>query len=156
MIQVRNANQLDRSGFLTIMDHSGFEARVLLAAYGERLADAIGASMSAEEIQGIVKRISQLGAIFTGGPEVLTTNPNSNTIPFHSLSAKLLAEIEGFLDEQHQKPTNFGIGAVNDGHLVHNLRKGYSVTLKTADKVRQYMSIKRSLAGEKQFYRLHD
>ena len=36
-------------------------------------------------------------------------------------------------------PTKFGIAAVNDGHLVANLRKGHSVTLKTADKVRAFI-----------------
>jgi phosphopantothenoylcysteine decarboxylase / phosphopantothenate---cysteine ligase len=51
----------------------------------------------------------------------------------------LLAEIEGFLDRTGATPTKFGLAAVNDGHLVANLRKGHSITLKTADKVRAYM-----------------
>ena len=51
----------------------------------------------------------------------------------------LLAEIESFLAETGFSATKFGIGAVNDGHLVNNLRSGASVTLKTADKVRSYM-----------------
>ncbi|MGH8429657.1 MAG: hypothetical protein ACREUF_04550, partial [Solimonas sp.] len=37
-------------------------------------------------------------------------------------------------------PTKLGLAAVNDGHLVANLRKGHSITLKTADKVRAYMA----------------
>lgn len=57
-----------------------------------------------------------------------------------SVTAKhLLAEIEAFLARTGATPTNFGLAAVNDGHLVANLRKGHSITLKTADKVRAYM-----------------
>ena len=52
----------------------------------------------------------------------------------------LLAEIEAFLASTGATPTKFGLAAVNDGHLVANLRKGHSVTLKTADKVRAYMA----------------
>jgi phosphopantothenoylcysteine decarboxylase/phosphopantothenate--cysteine ligase len=52
----------------------------------------------------------------------------------------LLAEIEAYLARTGATPTKFGLAAVNDGHLVANLRKGNSVTLKTADKVRAYMA----------------
>src|SRR5687768_2818398 len=52
----------------------------------------------------------------------------------------LLAEIEAFLGGTGLTATKFGIAAVNDGHLVANLRKGSSVTLKTADKVRAFMA----------------
>jgi phosphopantothenoylcysteine decarboxylase/phosphopantothenate--cysteine ligase len=52
----------------------------------------------------------------------------------------LLTEIEAFLAETGITPTKFGIAAVNDGHLVANLRRGSSVTLKTADKVRAHMA----------------
>ena len=55
----------------------------------------------------------------------------------------LLAEIEAFLAETGATATKFGVAAVNDGHLVANLRKGNSVTLKTADKVRSYMDQQR-------------
>ena len=51
----------------------------------------------------------------------------------------LLAEIERFIAETGAAPTKFGIAAVNDGHLIANLRKGHSITLKTADRVRAYM-----------------
>ena len=51
----------------------------------------------------------------------------------------LLAEIERFLARSGLTSTKFGVAAVNDGHLVANLRKGNSVTLKTADRVRAYM-----------------
>ena len=53
---------------------------------------------------------------------------------------ELLAQIEAFLAETGLTPSKFGVAAVNDGHLVANLRKGHSVTLKTADKVRAYMA----------------
>jgi phosphopantothenoylcysteine decarboxylase/phosphopantothenate--cysteine ligase len=58
----------------------------------------------------------------------------------------LLAEIEAFLAGSGITATKLGIAAVNDGHLVANLRKGSSVTLKTADKVRAYMTSQRRLA----------
>jgi phosphopantothenoylcysteine decarboxylase/phosphopantothenate--cysteine ligase len=55
----------------------------------------------------------------------------------------LLVQIEAFLAESGVTPSKFGVAAVNDGHLVANLRKGHSVTLKTADKVRMYMAEER-------------
>jgi phosphopantothenoylcysteine decarboxylase/phosphopantothenate--cysteine ligase len=55
----------------------------------------------------------------------------------------LLAEIEAFLATCGMTATKFGVAAVNDGHLVANLRRGNSVTLKTADKVRVYMADQR-------------
>jgi phosphopantothenoylcysteine decarboxylase / phosphopantothenate---cysteine ligase len=55
----------------------------------------------------------------------------------------LLTEIEAFLAGSGLTATKFGIAAVNDGHLIANLRKGSSVTLKTADKVRAYMARQR-------------
>src|SRR5262245_3043908 len=57
----------------------------------------------------------------------------------HTLARALLAEIEAFLAETGLTPTKFGLAAVNDGHLVANLRKGNSVTLKTADRVRAFI-----------------
>jgi hypothetical protein len=52
----------------------------------------------------------------------------------------LLSEIEALLRETGVSPTKFGLAAVNDGHLVANLRKGASITLKTADRVRAYLA----------------
>ena len=60
-----------------------------------------------------------------------------------SAAKALLAEIEAFLAGSGLTATKLGIAAVNDGHLVANLRKGSSVTLKTADKVRAYMASRR-------------
>src|SRR5262245_48942783 len=59
--------------------------------------------------------------------------------PMHTLARALLTEIEAFLGETGLTPTKFGLAAVNDGHLVANLRRGNSVTLKTADRVRAFM-----------------
>ncbi len=64
-----------------------------------------------------------------------------------STTHALLTEIEGFLAEFGVSPTKFGLAAVNDGHLIKNLRGGASVTLKTADKVRAYMANQRSVAS---------
>ena len=55
------------------------------------------------------------------------------------LTPALLAEIEAFLADSGLTATKFGLAAVNDGHLVANLRRGSSVTLKTADRVRAFM-----------------
>jgi phosphopantothenoylcysteine decarboxylase/phosphopantothenate--cysteine ligase len=63
-----------------------------------------------------------------------------------STGRALLSEIEAFLAATGVTPTKFGIAAVNDGHLVANLRKGSSVTLKTADRVRAHMDSERSRA----------
>jgi phosphopantothenoylcysteine decarboxylase/phosphopantothenate--cysteine ligase len=57
---------------------------------------------------------------------------------------ELLTEIEAFLALTGLTPTKFGIAAVNDGHLVANLRRGNSITLKTADRVRAYMARERA------------
>jgi phosphopantothenoylcysteine decarboxylase/phosphopantothenate--cysteine ligase len=56
----------------------------------------------------------------------------------------LLAGIERFLAASGMAPTKFGVAAVNDGHLVANLRKGHGVTLKTADKIRAYLASQES------------
>jgi len=141
---------------LTLLDHSVFEARVLLAAYGERLADAVNARMPDEELRSIVTRIASLGAIVARDSDVLTDDPQRYTVHPKSLGQELLAEIEDFLVETGMAPSKFGLGAASDSHLVHRLRRGLSVTLRTADKVRQYMRVMRPLSGERQFYRLHN
>jgi len=58
----------------------------------------------------------------------------------------LLNDIEAFLVEFGVSPTKFGLAAINDGHLVKNLRDGASVTLKTADKVRAHMAEQRRMS----------
>jgi len=61
-----------------------------------------------------------------------------------STRRELLSDIEAFLGRTGMTPTKFGIAAVNDGHLVANLRKGNSITLKTAEKVRAYLEKQRA------------
>jgi phosphopantothenoylcysteine decarboxylase / phosphopantothenate---cysteine ligase len=63
------------------------------------------------------------------------------------LTPALLAEIETFLADSGLTPTKFGLAAINDGHLVANLRRGSSVTLKTADRVRAFMRERASAAA---------
>jgi phosphopantothenoylcysteine decarboxylase/phosphopantothenate--cysteine ligase len=57
---------------------------------------------------------------------------------------QLLGEIEAFLGQFQIAASKFGVASVNDGHLVAKLRRGGSVTLKTADRVRTYMASERS------------
>jgi phosphopantothenoylcysteine decarboxylase/phosphopantothenate--cysteine ligase len=71
--------------------------------------------------------------------------------PMSTTASALLAEIEAFLAAGGLTPTKFGLAAVNDGHLVANLRKGNSVTLKTADRVRAFMRARRGGTGGEDF-----
>ena len=57
--------------------------------------------------------------------------------------SELLSEIEAFLAATGMAATALGREAINDSHLVARLRKGNSVTLKTADKVRAYLARQR-------------
>lgn len=54
--------------------------------------------------------------------------------------ASLVAEIEAFITERGLAPSTFGRLAVNDGKFVGRLRKGGSLTMATADRVRNFMS----------------
>ncbi len=65
-----------------------------------------------------------------------------------SAARDLLTEIEAFLAATGVTPTKLGLAAVNDGHLVANLRKGTSITLKTADRVRSYMASQHDAASK--------
>lgn len=64
-----------------------------------------------------------------------------------TLAKTLLEEIEVFLNRSSLTPTKFGLAAINDGHLVANLRRGQSITLRTADRVRTYMRHEQASAG---------
>jgi phosphopantothenoylcysteine decarboxylase/phosphopantothenate--cysteine ligase len=63
--------------------------------------------------------------------------------PMRQKKPELLSEIEAFLAETGMSATKLGLTAINDSHLVKRLRKGTSVTLKTADRVRSYMAQQR-------------
>ena len=55
---------------------------------------------------------------------------------------QLLSEIEAFLKRTGMPATNFGLEAVNDGHLVKRLRAGKGLTLSRVDRIREFMARK--------------
>jgi len=55
-------------------------------------------------------------------------------------SQRLLNDIEEFCRRHGLTVTGFGTAVVNDTAFVHKLRKGRSVTLETAERVRSYMA----------------
>lgn len=65
----------------------------------------------------------------------------------------LLADIERFLAASGISATAFGARAVNDSHLVHDLRGGRELSAATVDRIRSFMSAERErivtlLSGE--------
>ena len=63
----------------------------------------------------------------------------------------LLAEIEAFLLVSGMAPGSFGHATVNDGKFVGRLRRGGSVTLDTAERIRKYIAENSvALRGKKQ------
>lgn len=52
----------------------------------------------------------------------------------------LLSDIEGFLSRTGMSATKFGLSTVNDGKLVHNLRAGKDIRLRTAERIRNFMA----------------
>ena len=57
----------------------------------------------------------------------------------HSSDARLLTEIEAFMDRASMSATSFGVEAMGDRHLVRRLRQGGTVQQKTADKIRDFI-----------------
>jgi len=57
-----------------------------------------------------------------------------------SSAETLLREIDAFLERTGITQTRFGVEAMNNSSFVRQLRKGGSVTLRTVDKVREFMS----------------
>ena len=55
-------------------------------------------------------------------------------------ASALLAEIEAYLDASGLAATAFGIAAVNDGHLVRDLRDGVDIRASKIDRVREFMA----------------
>lgn len=53
---------------------------------------------------------------------------------------ELLARIEAFLTRHSMKPTAFGRSALGDGSLIANLKAGRSMTLKSAQRVLDFMA----------------
>lgn len=54
--------------------------------------------------------------------------------------ADILARIEAFCAEHKISPTSFGRMSIGDGNLVPNLKANRSLTLKTANRVVEFMA----------------
>ena len=52
---------------------------------------------------------------------------------------QLLAEIDAYLASSGMAATTFGKRAANNSQVVDRMREGSSVTLKTADRIRQFI-----------------
>lgn len=61
------------------------------------------------------------------------------TLPDMNATTTLLEEIERFSQAQGIAMSTVGLRAVNDGKLADRLRRGGSVTLDTADRIREFM-----------------
>jgi hypothetical protein len=59
----------------------------------------------------------------------------------------LLDDIEAFLETHNLGHRSFGVGAVNDGHFVEDLRNGRRVWPETEAKVRAFMKAFKSEAA---------
>jgi len=57
----------------------------------------------------------------------------------HPMVKELLDEIEAYRLKHDLDPTNFGLKAVKDGHLIRRIKEGRTPTLKTMDRVRRFM-----------------
>jgi hypothetical protein len=64
-----------------------------------------------------------------------------------TLQTEILREIEGFLADTEMPKTVFGLRVANDGKLVDRLRDG-NVTLKTAQRIRDFIAQHRAEAAE--------
>lgn len=62
--------------------------------------------------------------------------------------SELLAQIEEFLTSHSLSPSRFGRAAMGDAGLVTHLRKGRSLTLKSAEKVVHFMRTYRPASGD--------
>lgn len=54
--------------------------------------------------------------------------------------AKLLTQIEAFINQHDIAPSRFGLDAMGDGALIPQLRNGRSLTLKNAERVLRFMA----------------
>lgn len=66
-----------------------------------------------------------------------------------SATDALLSEIEDFSRRAGMKPSTLGRKAINDGKLHERLRRGGSVTLETAERIRRWMREYPSSAEER-------
>lgn len=56
----------------------------------------------------------------------------------------LLTDIKAFLDESGMGPSYFGKVACGNSELVGRLESGKTITLETADRIREYMAERRA------------
>ena len=63
-------------------------------------------------------------------------------LPPMNIAQGLLKDIELFLMAHGMTPTAFGLAAVNDGHLVHDLRRDRDAAILSTkiDKIRKFMN----------------
>ena len=62
-----------------------------------------------------------------------------------SLLDEILSEIERHLDKTGMSATAFGSACSNDGHLVHRMRRGESITLRSVERIRHFIATGESL-----------
>jgi len=61
--------------------------------------------------------------------------------------SQLLPDIEAFLETHSVAPTAFGVMALNDRHLVRQLRRGRRLWPETEAKVRRFMATYQGSSG---------
>lgn len=57
-----------------------------------------------------------------------------------TLAQTVLDEVDAFLERHNMAATTLGRLAVNDGHAIHDLRRGGNCTIDRVDKLRQFMA----------------
>jgi hypothetical protein len=57
-----------------------------------------------------------------------------------SIADELLRDVERFIEQHGISPSVFGLLAVNDGHLVRDLRDGVDIRSSRIDRVRKFMA----------------
>ena len=75
-----------------------------------------------------------------GAQEIPSATRNRPSIQDDDPVAQLLLEIEHFCKSTNTAESTFGRQCVNDGKLCSRLRSGKNVTVKTAQKIRSYIS----------------
>lgn len=55
----------------------------------------------------------------------------------------LLREIREFLEQTGMAPTTFGLAAVNDGKFVARIEAGGGLTLRTVERVREFIAARK-------------
>jgi hypothetical protein len=60
---------------------------------------------------------------------------------------QLLVEIEAFIATHRMSPSRFGTGAVNDQHLIKDMKNGRRLWPETEQKVRLFMATYRAEAA---------